>query len=63
VLAVKQRTPQNLRGTIPTFIQIGGGKKDEAIIRGQLHPESGASCIMSQGSLDFGRLLRFHDAC
>src|SRR2546422_8387394 len=60
--AVKLHTLLDLRGNIPTFIHISGGKMHEVNILDQLLPEPGAFYIMDRGFLDFERLYRFHEA-
>ena len=60
--AVKLHTLLDLRGNIPTFIHISGGKMHEVNILDQLLPEPGAFYIRDRGFLDFERLYRFHEA-
>ena len=60
--AVKLHTLLDLRGNIPTFIQISDGKMHEVNILDQLLPELGACSMMDRGFLDFERLYRVHEA-
>ena len=60
--AIKLHTLLDLRGNIPTFIHISGGKMHEVNILDQLVPEPGAFYVMDRGFLDFERLYRFHQA-
>jgi Domain of unknown function (DUF4372)/Transposase DDE domain len=60
--AVRLHTLLDLRGNIPSFIHISGGKLHEVNVLDQLMPEPGAFYIMDRGFLDFARLYRFHQA-
>ena len=60
--AVKLHTLLDLRGNIPAFIHISGGKMHEVNILDQLVPEAGAFYVMDRGYLDFERLFRLHTA-
>jgi hypothetical protein len=60
--AIRLHTLLDLRGNIPTFIHISGGKLHEVNILDQLVPEPGAFYIMDRGFFDFARLYRFHQA-
>jgi hypothetical protein len=60
--AIKLHTLLDLRGNIPTFIHISGGKLHEVNILDQLVPEPGAFYILDRGFFDFARLYRFHQA-
>jgi uncharacterized protein DUF4372/DDE family transposase len=60
--AIKLHTLLDLRGNIPTFIHISGGKLHEVNVLDQLVPEAGAFYIMDRGFFDFARLYRFHQA-
>lgn len=60
--AIRLHTLLDLRGNIPSFIHISGGKLHEVNVLDQLLPEPGAFYIMDRGFLDFARLFRFHQA-
>jgi len=60
--AIRLHTLLDLRGNIPSFIHISGGKWHEVNVLDQLLPEPGAFYIMDRGFLDFARLFRFHQA-
>jgi len=55
--AVKLHTLLDLRGHIPTFIQISDGKLSDVKVLDLLIPEPGAFYLMDRGYLDFGRLF------
>jgi hypothetical protein len=57
--AVKMHTLLDLRGNIPTFIQITDGKVHDVNVLDQILPESGAFYVMDRGYIDFERLYRF----
>lgn len=57
--AVKVHTLMDLRGSIPTFIRITGGKVHDVNILDELVLEPGAIYIMDRGYLDFARLFTF----
>jgi len=58
--AVKLHTLLDLRGSIPTFIEITDGKFHEVNILDTLIPEAGSFYIMDRGYLDFARLHALH---
>ena len=58
--AVKLHTLLDLRGNIPTFIQITDGKVHDVNILDILIPEAGSFYIMDRGYLDFVRLYALH---
>ena len=58
--AVKLHTLLDLRGSIPTFIQITDGKVHDVNILDILIPEAGSFYIMDRGYLDFARLYTLH---
>jgi len=57
--AVKAHTLLDLRGNIPSFIQITEGKVHDVNILDDLILEPGAFYIMDRGYIDFLRLYRF----
>jgi hypothetical protein len=57
--AVKMHTLMDLRGNIPSFIEITEGKLHDVNILDILVPEPGAFYIMDRGYLDFKRLYEF----
>jgi hypothetical protein len=57
--AVKMHTLLDLRGNIPSFIEITNGKLHDVNILDILAPEPGAFYIMDRGYLDFARLYFF----
>jgi hypothetical protein len=58
--AVKMHTLLNLRGNIPSFIQITDGSVHDVKILDELITEPGAFYVMDRGYLDFFRLYRMH---
>lgn len=58
--AIKLHTMLDLRGNIPTFIQITRGKVHDANILDDVVPEAGSIYVMDRGYLDFARLYRLH---
>ncbi len=54
--AIKLHTLLDLRGSIPTFIEITDGKIHDVNILDELLPEPGCFYIMDRGYLDFNRL-------
>ncbi len=60
--AVKLHTLLDLRGSIPSFIEITDGKVADVNILDTLVPEPGSFYIMDRGYLDFKRLHMFHQA-
>jgi hypothetical protein len=59
--AVKLHTQLDLRGSIPTIVQITEGKVADVTVLDQLPLEAGAIYIMDRGYVDFARLHRFMD--
>jgi transposase len=57
--AVKLHTLLDLRGNIPSFLQITDGKFHDVNILDELIPEPGSYYIMDRGYLDFERLHKF----
>lgn len=60
--AVKMHTLLDLRGAIPAFIHISGGKMHEVNVLDFLPVEAGAFYVMDRGYLDFARLYKLHQA-
>jgi hypothetical protein len=57
--AIKLHTLLDLRGSIPTFIQITDGSVHDLNILDELIPEPGSVYIMDRGYVDFARLHTF----
>ncbi len=57
--AVKMHTLLDLRGSIPTFIEVSDGKYSDVRILDQIAPEAGSFYVMDRGYLDFERLHVF----
>ncbi len=60
--AIKLHTLLDLRGSIPSFIEITTGLIHDVNILDVLIPEPGSHYIMDRGYLDFERLYRLHRA-
>jgi hypothetical protein len=60
--AVKLHTLLDLRGNIPSFIEITSGKVHDVNILDGLIPEPGSFYIVDRGYLDFARLYLFHQS-
>lgn len=60
--AVKLHTLIDLRGNIPTFIEITDGKVHDVNVLDLLIPEAGAYYVMDRGYVDFERLYALHQA-
>jgi hypothetical protein len=60
--AVKMHTLLDLRGPIPTFIEVSDGKMADVKILDTIVPESNAFYVMDRGYVDFARLHVFHVA-
>jgi hypothetical protein len=60
--AIKLHTLLDLRGNIPTFIEITDGKVHDVNILDILIPEPGATYVMDRGYLDFRRLYTIHQS-
>jgi IS4 transposase len=58
--AVKMHTLLDLRGSIPTFIEVSDGNVHDVNILDQIVPEAGSFYVMDRGYLDFERLHLFH---
>jgi Domain of unknown function (DUF4372)/Transposase DDE domain len=59
--AVKMHTLLDLRGSIPTFIEVSDGKYPDVHILDEIVPEAGSFYVMDRGYLDFERLHVFQD--
>ena len=57
--AVKLHTLLDLRGNIPCFVHITGGRTTDSLALDELILEPGAFYIMDRGYIDFARLYRF----
>jgi transposase len=57
--AVKMHTLLDVRGSIPTFIEISPGKVHDVNILDQLLPEAGSFYVMDRAYVDFQRLHLF----
>src|SRR5215813_5040044 len=60
--AVKMHTLLDLRGSIPSFIDISEGKLHDVNVLDLLLPEPGAIYVMDRGYVDFARLYVLHQA-
>lgn len=60
--AIKLHTLLDLRGPIPSVIQVTDGRGSELAMLDRLLPEPGAIYIMDRGYLDFARLARLRHA-
>ena len=60
--AVKMHTLLDLRGSIPSFIHISGGKVHDVHALDMLLPEPAAIYVMDRGYIDFGRLYILQQA-
>lgn len=60
--AVKLHTLLDLKGPIPSFIEITEGKVHDVNILDLLIPEPGSFYVMDRAYLDFERLYRIHQA-
>ena len=58
--AVKMHTLLDLRGSIPTFIEVSDGKLHDVNILDEILPEAGSFYVMDRGYLDFQRLYALH---
>jgi hypothetical protein len=58
--AVKMHTLLDLRGSIPTFIDITHGRSHDVLMLDRIAFEPGAFYVMDRGYLSFGRLFRIH---
>ena len=60
--AVKLHTLLDLRGNIPTFIEVSEGRMGDALALDYLQIEPGAFYILDRAYFDFYRLARFENA-
>ena len=60
--AVKLHTLLDLRGAIPAFLYISGGRLNEINVLDLLPIEAGSFYVMDRGYLDFRRLFVMHQA-
>ena len=60
--AVKMNTLLDLRGSLPTFIDITHGRSNDMAILDWMPLESGAFYVMDRGYLHFERLFRLHQS-
>lgn len=58
--AIKLHTLLDLRGNIPSFIQITDGRVHEVKVWDLITPEPGSIYVFDRGYLSFERLYRFH---
>jgi hypothetical protein len=58
--AVKMHTLLDLRGSIPTFIEVSDGKLHDVNILDEILPEAGSFYVVDRGYLDFERLYALH---
>lgn len=54
--AVKMHTLLDLRGSIPTFIEVSDGRRSDVTVLDEIVPEAGSFYVMDRGYLDFERL-------
>jgi transposase len=60
--AIKMHTLLDLRGPIPTFIEVSEGKLHDVNILDAIVPEPGSFYVMDRAYVDFKRLHVFHEA-
>jgi hypothetical protein len=60
--AIKMHTLLDLRGPIPTFIEVSDGKLPDVKMLDVITPEPGSFYVMDRAYVDFSRLHRFHSA-
>jgi hypothetical protein len=60
--ALKLHTLLDLRGSIPTFLEVSDGKRSDVSILDELPIEAGSFYVIDRGYLDFARLHTFHRA-
>ena len=59
--AIKMHTLLDLRGPIPTFIEVSEGKRHDVNILDAIVPEPGSFYVMDRAYVDFKRLHVFHE--
>ncbi len=60
--AVKMHTLLDLRGSIPTFIDVTHGRSHDVLMLDRMVFEPGAFYVMDRGYLSFARLFRIHQS-
>jgi transposase len=60
--AIKMHTLLDLRGPIPTFIEVSEGKLHDVNILDTIVPEPGSFYVMDRAYVDFKRLHAFHSS-
>ena len=60
--AIKMRTLLDLRGPIPTFIEVSDGKLHDVNILDSITPEPASFYVMDRAYVDFARLFALHVA-
>jgi transposase len=60
--AIKMHTLLDLRGPIPTFIEVSEGKLHDVNILDAIVPEPGSFYVMDRAYVDFKRLHAFHSS-
>jgi hypothetical protein len=60
--AVKMHTLLDLRGSIPTFVDITHGRSHDVLALDRMVFEPGAFYVMDRGYLSFARLFRIHQS-
>jgi hypothetical protein len=60
--AIKMHTLLDLRGSIPSFIDITGGRCHDVWVLDQIAFQPGAFYVMDRGYLSFARLFRIHQS-
>lgn len=60
---IKMHTLLDLRGPIPSFVEITPAKVHDVNILDILIPESGSFYIMDRGYIDYAKLYRLHQSC
>jgi hypothetical protein len=61
--AIKIHTLLDLRGPIPSFVEVTDGKFHDSFMLDALLIEPGAFYVMDRGYMDFARLYHLHRAC
>src|SRR5258705_4640741 len=58
--ALKMHALLDLRGSIPTFIEVSDGKRSDVSLLDEILPEAGSFYVLDRCYLDFTRLHAFH---